>query len=177
VLVEFLCETGQVEPGLIHRPKEGTGSKVGAFNVPGAQLAVSDYTIHQVTGERLDEGGQSTVELQVIGVLPFTVLKIFAFQDQHENKDAYDLIYTLLNYPGGPASADLVAAGSRIATDRQVLDAIDLLERRFESIGHDGPVAHATFLGDPKDTDTVDRHRNEAVSTVGQFIEAFHSGS
>jgi len=32
VLVEFLCETDQVEPGFIHRPKAGTGSKLGAFN-------------------------------------------------------------------------------------------------------------------------------------------------
>ena len=43
VMVEFLCETDQVEPGRIYRPKEGTGSKVGAFNVTGAQLATLDF--------------------------------------------------------------------------------------------------------------------------------------
>jgi len=175
VLVEFLCETDQVEPGSIHRPKQGTGSKVGAFNVPGAQLAVRDFTVHQVAGKRLDDGGLSTVELQVVGVLTFTVLKILAFQDRHENKDAYDLIYTLLNYPGGPAGAGRVAAATKIAAVRQVVDALNLLERRFETTDHDGPIAHATFLGDPQDTDTVDRLRNEAVFTIGQFIEAFRS--
>jgi len=104
------------------------------------------------------------------------VLKIFAFQDRHENKDAYDLIYTLLNYPGGPSGAGRAAAGSEIAADRQVVDAIDLLQHRFETAGHDGPIAHATFLGDPEDSDTIDRLRNEAVFTIRQFIKAFRSG-
>jgi len=175
VLVEFLCETDQVEPGSIHRPKQGTGSKVGAFNVPGAQLAVRDFTVHQVAGERLDGGGLSTIELQVVGVLTFTVLKILAFQDRHENKDAYDLIYTLLNYPEGPAGAGRVAAETEIAALRQVVDALNLLQRRFETTDHDGPVAHATFLGDPQDTDTDDRLRNEAVYTIRQFLEAFRT--
>jgi hypothetical protein len=36
VTVEFLCETDQVEPGRIYKPKEeGTGSGLGAFNVRG----------------------------------------------------------------------------------------------------------------------------------------------
>ncbi len=175
VLVEFMCETDQVEPGSIHRPKQGTGSKVGAFNVPGAQLAVRDFTVHQVAGKRLDEGGLSTVELQVVGVLTFTVLKILAFQDRQENKDAYDLVYTLLNYPGGPAGAGRVAADTEIASLPQVVNALDLLQRRFETTDHDGPVAHATFLGDPQDTDADDRLRNEAVFTIRQFLEAFRS--
>ena len=36
VTVEFLCETDQVEAGRIYKPKEGTGSGLGAFNVRGA---------------------------------------------------------------------------------------------------------------------------------------------
>lgn len=44
VLVEFLCETDEVEPGRIFRPKgEFTGSKLGAFNVRGAHLVRDDF--------------------------------------------------------------------------------------------------------------------------------------
>ena len=44
VIVEFLCETDQVEPGRIYKPKEeATGSGLGAFNVRGAQLVTRDY--------------------------------------------------------------------------------------------------------------------------------------
>jgi len=38
VLVEFLCDTDQVEPGRIYRPKEGTGSKIGASTSPAPSL-------------------------------------------------------------------------------------------------------------------------------------------
>lgn len=60
VAVEFLCETDRVEPGRIFRPKgEHTGSKLGAFNVRGAQLATLDFIEHEIGGERLDDGGVS----------------------------------------------------------------------------------------------------------------------
>ena len=149
VLVEFLCETDQVEPGRIFRPKgEYTGSKLGAFNVRGAQLARHDYIEHQIRGERLDDGGQSVVILRVTNVLPYTVLKIFAFQDRHENKDAYDLVFTLLNHVSGPRAARTAAAASPVARHPQVSEALTLLGERFADIAQDGPAAYAAFLGD-----------------------------
>lgn len=62
---------------------------------------------------------RSRVTLRVANVLPFTVLKIFAFQDRHENKDAYDLVFTLLNGGGGPRSCGRAAATSAIARHTQ----------------------------------------------------------
>ena len=44
IFVEFLCETDEVEGGHIFSPKgEATGSKLGAFNVRGAQLVREDF--------------------------------------------------------------------------------------------------------------------------------------
>lgn len=79
VMVEFLCETDQVEDGRIFRPRgEFTGPRLGAFNVRGAQLARHDYIECDIEGERLDEGGQSRVTLRVANVLPYLVLKVSA---------------------------------------------------------------------------------------------------
>lgn len=176
VQVEFLCETDQVEAGSIYRPKEGTGSKVGAFNVAGAQLSVRDFTVHNLEGERLDGGGLSNVKLQVVGVLTYSVLKTLAFQDRHEDKDAYDLVYTLLNHDGGPTGAGRTAAKSTIADEPQVLDAMTLLESRFETIGHDGPIAYASFLADPEeDSELFDQLRNEARASVSQYLATLQS--
>ena len=98
VVVEFLCETDDVEPGRIFRPKgEFTGSKLAALNVRGAHLLRDDFIECEIEGERLDGGGQSKVAVRVANLLPYTVLKILAFQDRHENKDAYDLVFTLLH--------------------------------------------------------------------------------
>lgn len=71
VMVEFLCETDQVAPGRIFRPKgQATGSGLGAFNVRGAQLARDDFVELQIEGARLDGQGLSKVTVRVINVLP-----------------------------------------------------------------------------------------------------------
>lgn len=174
VLVEFLCETDQVEPGRIFRPKgEYTGSKLGAFNVPGAQLARYDFIERCIEAERLDGGGQSRVTVRVANVLPYTVLKILAFQDRHENKDAYDLVFTLFNYEGGPRAGGRAAAASPIAKQAQVTSALELLGERFQDIGRDGPNAYAAFLATPGDEEEKARLCQEAVATVRAFRNGF----
>lgn len=176
VLVEFLCETDQVGPGRIFRPKgECTGSKMGAFNVRGAQLARLDYVECPIAGERLDGGGQSVVMLRVANVLPYTVLKIFAFQDRHNNKDAYDLVFTLLNQAAGPASAGAAAAASPVAGHPQASEALTLLGERFADIAQDGPAAYAAFLEAPDDQDDRIRLQREAVATIRAFLDGFRA--
>lgn len=134
VIIEFLCETDEVEPGRIFRPKgEFTGSKLGAFNVRGAHLARDDFIECEITGERLDGAGQSKVSVRVANLLPYTALKILAFQDRHENKDAYDLVFTILNFQGGPRAAGLAASSSPVLGHPQVTEALVLLESAFRT--------------------------------------------
>ncbi len=178
VLIEFLCETDQVQSGRIFRPKgEFTGSKLGAFNVRGAQLARHDYLERQIRGERLDNGGQSTVTMRVANILPCTALKIFSFQDRHANKDASDLVFTLLNQDEGPRAAGVAAAASPVAGHPQVSEALTLLGERFADIAKDGPAAYAAFLASPDDRDENTRLRREAVATIRAFMAGFHEGN
>jgi len=174
VLVEFLCETDEVEAGRIYRPRgESTGSRLGAFNVRGAHLARDDFIERDIEGERLDGGGQSRATVRVANVLPYTVLKIFAFQDRHENKDAYDLVFTLRNHEDGPRVAGRAAATSPVAGHPQVTEALGLLEERFRDVDQDGARAYALFLADPEDEDQKARLRREAVATVREFLKGF----
>jgi hypothetical protein len=98
------------------------------------------------------------------------VLKILAFQDRHENKDAYDLIFVLLNTDGGARSAGAATAGSPIANHPQVASALRLLAERFADTDQDGPAAYANFLAVPGDTETVARLRQEAVAVIRAFL-------
>ena len=102
-------------------------------------------------------------------ILSYVVLKTLAFQDRHENKDAYDLIYCLLNYGDGPEDAGRHAAESAIAGHEQVSSALALLAERFESADHDGPHAYAAFLDDG-DAEELARLRQEAVAVIRQFM-------
>ena len=173
VAVEFLCETDAVAPGRIFRPKEFTGSKFGAFNVRGAHLAREDFIEREIGAERLDGGGLSRITVRVANVLPYTVLKIFAFQDRHENKDAYDLGFTLFNYEGGPIAAGKAASSSPVKAHPKVVAALRLLEERFRDISQDGPHAYASFLADPDDEEAKARLHQEAVAIVSNFFDGF----
>jgi predicted nucleotidyltransferase len=172
VIVEFLCETDQVEPGKIFKPKEGTGTGLGAFNVRGAQLVARDYVEREIEANRLDDGGGSKVVVRVASILSYTVLKILAFQDRHENKDSYDLIYCLLNFGEGPEDAGKTAAQSAIRDEGQVRAALQLLTERFESANNDGPHAYGAFLSDEGDAEETARLRQEAVAVVRVFLAA-----
>jgi hypothetical protein len=177
VVVEFLCETEAVPAGLVFQPKAGsTGSKVGAFNVRGANLVRYDFVERVLEGERLDGGGASKVTVRVANLLPYTVLKVLAFQDRHENKDAYDLVFCLLHFGDGPEAAGREAARSAVARDARVTEGLDLLAERFADVGQDGPTAYATFLAEPGEDDEAARLRREAVATVRMFLAAFHAG-
>jgi len=168
------CETDQEDFGRIFRPEgESTGSKLGAFNVRGAHLVRDDFIERELEAERLDDGGRSRVAIRITNVLPYTVLKVFAFQDRHENKDAYDLVFTLLNHEGGPRDAGVAAARSPIARHEQVAAALALLEQRFADADQDGPSAYAHFLADSDDEDARARLRQEAVATAREFLSGF----
>ena len=176
VIVEFLCETEEVEPGQIFRPRgEGTGSGLGAINVRGAHLVPDDFLEVELEGERLDRGGRSKVAVRVANLLPYIVLKAFAFQDRHENKDAYDLVFCILNFGAGPATAGKAAARSPVAGEPVVREALQLVAERFETTEHDGPVAYASFLALPGDAEQVARLRRDAVAEVREFLRSFRA--
>lgn len=54
--------------------------------------------------------------MRVANILPYVGLKIFAFQDRHGNKDANDLVDTLLHPEGGPGRPVLQPARARWET-------------------------------------------------------------
>lgn len=177
VLVEFLCETDKVGPGRICRPKGPAGSRLGAFNVRGAELVRLDFVEREIEGERLDGGGRSRVTARVAGLAAYTVLKIFAFQDRHQNKDAYDLVFTILNYPEGPSAAGRAIAASAIAGEPRVTEALRLLEERFEDHEQDGPMAYARFLSEPGDEAQGARLRREAVATIREVLRGIRESA
>ena len=117
------------------------------------------------------------MSVRVANLLPYTVLKILAFQDRHENKDAYDLVFTLLNHAEGPRTAGINAAASAVVRHPQVTEALALLEDRFREIGQDGPSAYASFLAMPDNEEEKARFRQQAVATISEFSTGLREGS
>jgi hypothetical protein len=172
IVLEFLGESGDVDPGRSFRPKSHAGSKFQAFNVPGVHLLALDHKIVEIEAERLD-GGRAKVSVRVAGLTTFVALKIRAYRDRSSAKDAYDLIFVLLNHPAGPSGAGSEMEGSAVAKDAFVLESLDVLRERFSHPANDGPFDYAGFLAPPGDPEARARLAFEAVETVRITLAAF----
>ncbi len=175
IVVEFLGESQDVEPGRMFRPQGHTGSRFQALNVHGVGLVASDFEEVSITAERLDAGGLSTASVRVTRLLPFVVLKTLAYRDRHHRKDAYDLVHVLGNQTGGPGEAGRSMAKSPVAADELVDETLILLGERFADPGNDAPTAYGAFMNVGDDPEAAARYRNQAVAVVGAAIQSFHA--
>ncbi|MDZ4169592.1 MAG: hypothetical protein U1E26_08045 [Coriobacteriia bacterium] len=174
VVIEFLTEQGS-EPGTITRPRQGTGAKLGAFEVRGARLVALDYVEREIRGA-LPDGDESFGTLRVANLVPFLTLKAMAMHERGsvKYKDAYDIVFTLSNWPGGPEAAATAAKESPIYGEAPVTEALELLAAHFEHERMDGPGQYSSFLFDEyhDEEEEEDRLRLEAVSVVRSFLRA-----
>lgn len=173
LILEFICDTDEVEPGRNFKPRSGSGSRFQAFNVRGARLVSLDHKLVEIAAERLDGGGMAIAGVRVAGLLPFVILKISAFVDRHHDKDVYDLIWSLANHPDGPEGAGRQMAVSPVVADPLAAEALAHLRERFAEARNDAPTAYAAFLDVADDLDVAARLRNEAVETVRIALRAF----
>jgi hypothetical protein len=174
VLVEFMTEQGGA-PGSIARPRQNTGAKLGAFEVRGASLVAEDFVDRDIRG-RLQDGSESFGTIRVANLVPFLTLKSLAMHERGavKHKDAYDIVFTLGNWPGGPAGAAATASESPVIGREVVQHAFAKLGAHFEHARMDGPVHYSTFLFDEAtdDDEEQERLRLEAVAAVRGFFDA-----
>jgi hypothetical protein len=178
IVLDLLCDVPREHGSrLVKLPAGARG--LSALRIPGAHLVFADYTEVSITAELLDEKGIATEVVRVAGIAPFVMLKAIAYEERAEEKDAYDLVYTISNYDGGPeAVADVFAdrAGSA-GEDRLWFDrAVAALRSRFASDattdGHrkDGPTSYARFLTDPAKADQDVLNRRNAAALIEVFL-------
>ncbi len=175
VVLEFFCPVDpDGEPGRLKRNPGGeSGSGVSAIQLKGAEIAAADCATRILSGEVLDHGGHRNVEVQVVNILPFLVLKAFALVARDKEKDAYDIVWTLQAFgDAGPLSAAESAAKSPIADREEVGEAIHILQERFAELDRQGPSNYARFFLGGRDDEAEDRTRmrRDARGTVQAFL-------
>ena len=179
VVLEFFCPVEpDGRPGTLRRNPGGeTGSSISAIQLRGAEIAAADCAVRTLSGEVLDEGGHRDVEVRVVNVLPFLVLKAFALESRDKEKDAYDIVWTLKAFGDwGPASAADAAAESPIADQDEVLAALEILEHSFSDPLSQGPSNYARFfLGAAGEEEARMRLRRDAQGTIRAFLSRWRS--
>lgn len=119
--------------------------EISAIKVPGLGLAMRAPMKVAVSGKNL-KGDLVSEEISVCRPVAFTILKAFAFDGRHKDKDSYDLVYSLQNYKTGPeaAAAEILPEDRK---EKSFMDGMAILRRRYESPEHDGPRSYARFCG------------------------------
>ena len=180
IVLDLMCPSAAEEPAERVAPLTGE-RRLSAIRIPGAHLVFRDYVEHELSGELLDDHGVATELIRISNLVPFLVLKALAYDDRFEEKDAFDLIFTLLHAPGGPEG---VARSFRQRcaewTEEPLMErALEILRDRFSSADpavpawrKDGPVSYARFLTLPGQPRLNRVNREEAASAVALFLAA-----
>lgn len=180
VSIEFLCPTptgGQ--PGRIVPLKESGQKRLSAVGIAAAHLVFDDYIEKTLVAELLNGRGKASVTLRVAGIVSYIVLKTLAYEDRMEPKDAYDLLFVLLNHEGGPEGVGELFAAKMAANPSEPLyqRTLDILRSRFlnddqlNGAEKDGPTSYGLFVA-PDDPEEQALARQNAVSAISLFMEA-----
>ena len=108
----------------------------------GCDVAFDLFVETEISGV-LPEGGQDQARVRVSSIVAFLVMKGMALHDRLKEKDAWDIYFTLTNYPGG-----LDALAQEIephAGQGLVREGLQKIAEKFASPDHAGPRFVADF--------------------------------
>lgn len=133
----------------------------------GVDLAFAAPLKMVVEGE-LPGGERDKVEVRVASVVPFLVMKGMALHDRLKEKDAHDIYFIVLNYPGG--LVQLAEEFKPYESDKLVREGLRKIADKFASVDHVGP-RHVADFAEATNTDERDRLRRDAFERIGRLLE------
>lgn len=122
---------------------------LGAFIIPGIEVAFGDAEVVHLEGVTLD-GVQAACAIRVCGPGAFVVLKALAFGNRREPKDAYDLHFMMTSHPKG--LEDIARRIRGLQDEALVTRALEHLAADYKTTEHFGPQYAARFVQREADT-------------------------
>lgn len=146
--------------------------------LPGINRALANPRSVTIKGVDLD-GISRAYQVRVCDVGPFLVLKLRAFLNRLENKDAFDIYHTLRHFEDGTEAVIAAFAAEMNAGNPAFADALTCLRKHYSGEAAAGPVATADFVEGPRTTGEAEemalrRHQvqQEAVDGARLLLRA-----
>ena len=134
---------------LVEQPPYNTGTTqvedITANIMPGVNRALATARSVIVTGQDL-HGAKQRLTARVCEVGPFLALKLRAFRNRQQPKDAFDILYTILHYDGGINAAITAFATEVRVGNPACIDALHTLREHFATETSPGPVKASHFI-------------------------------
>ena len=143
---------------------------IHARKARGCDLAFERPVTIKLEG-KLPDGTMDNVTIKVAATVPYIIMKAEALSSRLKEKDAYDIYYCLIHYPGG--IEELVEAFQPYLKSRLLAEGLKKLEDAFASPDHVGPKYLVDFLEltDPEERALTQR---DAFERVAVLIEGVH---
>ncbi len=171
----------QVQVDLLSGEYEGTSKghrhqkiqDIQARKVRGCDLAFEMYREVNIKGE-LPGGGKDSVTIRVASLVPFLVMKGMALDERLKEKDAWDIYYCMLNYPGG---IDALAEEFRPHIPHGLVqEGLKKIAKHFAAENNLGPKFVVDFeeLDDPEEKERIKRDAYERVNAFLKKLGILH---
>ncbi len=182
VVVEFFCPAGEGRPpGTLFRPvaaavpvvKHNMGSRLSAIALEAGNAISHDVITVEREVTLPDGAGRTTWRFRVTGLGGFLVAKVAALVGRDKPKDAYDIVWLLESWEGGPEGAAAAVLASGMMERDDVRTAMARLATEFSSPDSLGPSSFVRFMapsGAPQDERV--RLARQSAGAVQSFTDA-----
>ena len=96
-----------------------------------------------------EDGGRTNFSFRVTGLVAFLVAKTAALVGRDKPKDAYDIVWIIENWDGGPVGAASAVRASAVLGREDVRAALSLLSEKFSRPDELGPSTYSRFMAEP----------------------------
>jgi hypothetical protein len=152
------------------RARANLGSQFSALALEAGSV-IGDDVVEQETEVTLPGShGRQQLPLRFTGPAGFLAAKASALKSRDKPKDAYDIVWLLEAWPGGPAGAAAAVRARQVWGRPEVERALTTLADQFRDIDSAGALAYAEFTAQPGDVRDLLARR--AVGAVGEFLGA-----
>ena len=137
----------------------------------GAELALRFYELVAVEGD-MPDGGRNRIQIAVASIPALLAMKGYAIAKRIKQKDAYDIYYSVRNYPGGVAA--LVEATRPLLAFKSAEKGYLHISEKFRRRDDFGPTSVRQFVdrSDMLGDRTLDQWQQDAFGQVDAWLSA-----
>ena len=137
----------------------------------GADLALRFYQFVAIDGD-MPDGGRNRVEIAVASIPALLAMKGYAIANRLKQKDAYDIYYSIRNFPGG---VDALVTATRPLLDLETAKTGYLhISGKFRQLEDFGPSSVRQFVDQSEALGgrTADQWQQDAFGQVDAWLSA-----
>jgi hypothetical protein len=121
-----------------------------------------------IISANMPDGALNEVSVKVATIIPFLVMKGMCMWDRYKEKDAYDIYFTILHYPGG--INELVKIFQSFKSNKLVREGLGKIKAKFKDINAPGPVWLINFE-EIDDKEEKERVKRDAYERINAFLD------